>query len=241
MRQITFLLTVFIFISFSSFQLFSQEENTQTEEGADLSKIVKTDDFSPGWAIAIKASSLGFGVEVVKSFNKNLNLRLGGSYYKQKYSLTFVDGFSAEGLNYTTVGSISLIADWHFLSWLHLSGGVLYNMTELEIESRTTEPQQFGDINVEPETIGSVYYRLNPNEICPYLGLGFGRTISKSKVVSFNFDLGVVYQGSPKVTLEATGMVAPTANEEQRKLLEDNVKDYKFFPFINFQLSFRIF
>jgi hypothetical protein len=233
-------ITIIVFLMFA-LGLSSQLTAQQSENGSDLSKIIKTSKFTPGWAIGIKASSFGFGGEIVKSFNEKFNLRLGGSYFKQNYNYTFVDGLDTKGINYSTVGAVSLIADWHFTNWFHLSGGVLYNMTELEIESKATESHQFGEIEVTPETIGSVYYRLNPNELCPYLGLGFGRTISKSKVVSFNFDLGAVYQGSPKVTLEATGMVSPTANESQRQLLEDNVNEYKFFPFINFQLGFRIF
>lgn len=230
MKRIASLLVFLLVFSATSY-LFSQEESFSREN---------TEDFSPGWALAIKASSMGFGAEVVKSFNEKINLRLGGSYFKQKYSYTFAEGFDTKALNYTTVGSVTLIADWHFIDWMHLSGGVLYNFTELEIESKISEAHKIGDIYVTPETIGSIYYRLNPNEICPYLGLGFGRTISKNKIVSFNFDLGAVYQGSPKVTLRATGMVSPTANEEQREILEDNVKEYKFFPFISFQLSFRI-
>ncbi len=236
MKRITILVFLIFVLGLSS-QLTAQ----QSESGSDLSKIIKTSEFTPGWAIGVKASTFGFGGELVKSFNEKFNLRLGGSYYKQNYDYTFVEGLDTKGINYSTIGAISLIADWHLANWFHLSGGVLYNMTELEIESKATESHQFGEIEVAPETIGSVYYRLNPNELCPYLGLGFGRTISRNKVVSFNFDVGAVYQGAPKVTLEATGMVSPTANEDQRQLLEDNVKDYKFFPFINFQLGFRIF
>jgi len=237
MKNLFILFAFLLFLSTSN-NVFSQEEN---ESGSYQTETEKVDDFTPGWAIGIKASSLGFGGEIVKSFNKSLNLRLGGSYYKQKYNLKFGEGFDDGSLNYTTIGSISLILDWHFARNVHLSGGILYNMSVLEIESVPTEPQTVGEIEVSPETIGSLYYKLTPNEICPYLGIGFGRSIARSKVVSFNFDLGAVYQGSPKVTLEATGMVAPTANEEQRQLLEDNVQDFKFFPFVNFQLSFRIF
>lgn len=223
----------FLLIFSIPIQLLSQE--------SDLSNNEKTDDFSPGWAIGIKASTLGFGGEIVKSFNESFNLRLGGSYFKQKYSLSFADAIADDSWTYTTVGSVSLIMDWHFSRVVHLSAGVLYNMSVLKVESLPTESQNIGDIEVTPETIGTLTYQLTPNEICPYFGIGFGRSISKNKVVSFNFDLGAVYQGSPKVSLEATGMVSPTANEEQRKLLEDNVKDLRFFPFLNFQLSFKIF
>ena len=205
-------------------QIFSQEES---------------DDFTPGWAIGIKVSSLGLGLEIIKSFNKNFNLRLGGSYYKQNYAQWKYDDSDLAAFVYGQVGSISLIADWYFLKSVHLSGGVFYNMTVVKKESKLSESYYVGEIEVTPETVGSVFVSWFPNEICPYLGIGFGRTISRNEVVAFNFDLGALYQGSPKVAMEANGMVAPTANEDQRKLMENNVKGYQFYPFINFQLSFR--
>ena len=233
MKRAISLFAVLFIIAISS-QLFSQEETSQ-------SKGKYAGEFKPGWAIGVKASSLGFGLELVKSFSPKFNLRLGGSYYKQNYNLNFLEDFDAIGVTYTSVGSVTLIADWQISRIFHISGGVMYNMTTMEVESKATEYRKIGTIDISPETQGSIYYQLNPNDICPYLGIGIGNTISPNKVVSFNFDLGAVYQGSPKVVLEATGMVAPTANEEQRQLLENNVKEYRFFPLINFQLGFRIF
>lgn len=222
MKKFTILLFCLFIFNLPN-QIFSQEE-------IELSEVEKSDNFSPGWAIGIKASTLGFGGELVKSFSKSFNLRLGGSYFKYDVKeLVFED---AEAESYVTVGAISLIADWQFISFMHLSGGILYNMTFVDINEEVDEgPQNFGTIN----------YSIKPNEICPYFGIGFGRTISKNKVVSFNFDLGLVYQGSPKFTIETTGTILDDYLKDQEEMIEDAMRNYRFFPFVNFQLSFRIF
>lgn len=217
---------------------FSQDA-TSSDESIEVT--TKTKDFPSGWGIGIKASSIGFGADIVKSFNQNFTLRLGASYFKKDFKVAKLDDLKAEALNYTSLGSVSLLFDYYIFKSVYISVGGFYNFSTLEFESAATESQKIGNIVVTPETIGSITYTLKPNELCPYLGIGFGHTISRNKLLAFNFDLGALYQGSPKLLLEATGMVSPTANEEQRQLLEDNVKDWKFYPFLNFQLSFRLF
>lgn len=215
------------------------QDTTSSDETMELT--TKTKNFTAGWGVGIKASTFGFGADIVKSFNNNFTLRLGASYYKQDFKVAQFDDLGAEALNYTKLGSVSLLFDYYVFRSVYLSAGVFYNMNSVEFESKATESQTIGNIEVSPETVGSVSYTLNPNEICPYIGIGFGHTISRNKLVSFNVDLGALYQGSPKVLLDATGMVSPTANPEQQQLLQDNVEQWQFYPFINFQLSFRIF
>lgn len=215
------------------------QDSSMTDETSETNP--KTKNFTPGWGIGLKANTFGFGADVIKSFNHNFTLRLGASYMKQDFKISTFDDFGGAAFNYTTLGSVSLIFDYYVFRSVYISAGAMYNMSKLEFESKAEESQTIGNIEVSPETIGGVSYTLLPNEICPYLGIGFGHTLSRNKVVAFNFDLGAVYQGSPKVKLDATGMVSPTANEEQQQLLQDNVKEWKFYPFMNFQLSFRIF
>lgn len=222
MKNFTILLFCLLVFNLPN-QIFSQEE-------IELSEVKNNDNFSPGWAIGIKASTLGFGGELVKSFSKSFNLRLGGSYFKYDVSDIVFEDATAE--SYTTVGAISVIADWQFISFMHLSGGILYNMTFVDINE---------EVDDGPQNVGTINYSIKPNEICPYFGIGFGRTISKNKIVSFNFDLGLVYQGGPKLLIETTGTISDNYIIEQREMIEDAMKNYRFFPFVNFQLSFRIF
>ncbi len=193
-----------------------------------------------GFGIALKVSTFGPGLELIKSFNAPINLRLGGSYFPQKFDAKLNDVWPVNTHNDVRLGSVYLIADWQFISDMHLTAGVLYNMIWYSVQAHPTTELHMGEAVVSPETLGSVTYAFEPNPICPYLGIGYGNSISRSKVLSMALDLGVVYHGSPKASLEATGMVSPTASEEQRQILEENVKELKFYPMISLQLSFRI-
>lgn len=196
-------------------------------------------EFTPGWAIGIKLTSLGPGIEIVKSFNELISLRLGGTYYKMNYEFSASNDINTINQAYATFGAANLTVDVNFLSFMHFTGGLIYNITQVEMDAIPKDEYYIGEIEITPETVGSVKYGVTPNKICPYAGLGFGRSISRSQIVSFSFDIGVVYHGSPKVQLEANGMVSPTASEEQRQILEDNVKGYQFYPMMSFQLAFR--
>jgi hypothetical protein len=196
-------------------------------------------EFTPGWAIGLRVSTFGPGIEVIKSINPLINIRLGGTYYKFKTEFSLEDDISTINKVYTTFGAINLLADINFLRFMHFTGGIMYNLIDVEMEAQPKEDYYIGEIELTSETVGSVYYEISPNKICPYAGLGFGSSISGSRRVSFAVDLGVVYHGSPKVRLDANGMVSPTASEEQQQLLQDNVKGYRFYPMLNFQLSFR--
>lgn len=199
----------------------------------------KKKEFSPGWAIGIRLSTLGPGIEVVKSFTPLINLRFGGTYYRLKSEFSLEDDISTINKAYTTFGAINLMADINFLRFMHFTGGLLYNLTRVEMEATPKEDYYIGEVELTAETVGSVYYKLTPNKICPYAGLGFGSSISGSRRVSFAVDLGVIYHGAPKVQLNANGMVSPTASEEQQQILQDNVNGYRFYPMLNFQLAFR--
>jgi hypothetical protein len=199
----------------------------------------KQKEFSPGWAIGIRLSTFGPGIEIIKSFNPLINLRLGGSYFKLKTEFSVDNDISTINKSYTTFGEINLLADINFLRFMHFTGGLLYNLTKEEMVAKPKEDYYIGDVVLTSETVGSIYYTLTPNKLCPYAGLGFGSSISGSRRVSFAVDLGIVYHGTPKVQLDANGMVSPTASEEQQHMLQDNVKGYRFYPVLNFQLSFR--
>ena len=227
-KIITLVCTLLLLVSF----LQSSAKGTDKKEQ-------KT--FTPGWAIGVKFNTFGPGLEIVKSFNELVNLRVGGTYMTMHYNYTVEDEISTiKKINITT-GSISVLADLNFLSFMHFTGGLLYNINKVEMLATPKEEYYIGEVLITPETIGDITYRLTPNKLCPYAGLGFGRNISGSGVVSFAFDFGAVYHGTPKVYLDANGMLSPTASQEQQEILEDNVRAYKFYPVLNFQLSFRFY
>lgn len=94
-----------------------------------------------------------------------------------------------------------------------------------------------GDFEFTPDDIGRIDIGLNWSDINPYFGLGFGRAVP-NKSVGFGMDIGMFYMGEPDVSVNATGMLEDTEEEEAE--LEENLKDYAWLPQINFRLSFRL-
>ena len=193
-----FILLLIVFI----FNGLRAQEDTLTGPGPR--------EFSPGWALGIKASSFGPGIEIVKSFTEVFNIRLGATWMRINYDLGFDDALEVGDQGTITTGSVSLLGDFNFLSFMHFTGGIIFNMNELMLDAQPTEEYYVGEIKVDPETLGSLYYSMTPNLVCPYVALGFGRSISRYRLVSFAFEFGLIYQGPPKVDLNATGMLTPT-------------------------------
>lgn len=201
----------------------------------------ETEQRGTGLALGLKLSTFGPGLELVTNITPKIHLRLGGTYFEY---LLHVDTEFLEvaGRNDFKTGSVSLMANWQVARGFFFSGGAIYNMFENRASGIPAQGFTLGVIQVNPDQIGELAVTVKPgNTISPYFGLGLGRSISRSRVVSFALELGAVYHGKPAIELEAQGMLAPTANEEQRLLMEDAIADFQFFPMINFQLSFRIF
>jgi len=99
---------------------------------------------------------------------------------------------------------------------------------------------EFEDIIISPEPDGTFGARLKlGNTVKPYLGIGIGRTIPKSRV-SCRLDLGVVYQGKYKIESD-------NVSKEGIELANEKAADFdfpdeilKWWPKLSFSLIYRI-
>jgi hypothetical protein len=202
----------------------------------------KTDSLAPAkLAIGLNLSTYGPGLELIKGLNDQFTLRLGIRYLPVHLKINQeVSGMQMNLDNNLKMNTLSLISDYHFAKYVHLSGGVFINLTKIETTISSLTGKTFGVIEITPEAMGTITASLKPSVIAPYLGIGFGRNLPFAKKVAFNFELGAVYQGGMKAEMNGTGMIAPTASSEQSDILTSNLSPYKFYPFMMFQLSYRI-
>ncbi len=68
--------------------------------------------------------------------------------------------------------------------------------------------------------------------------MGFGRAVPKKRIGA-GIEIGCFYQGQPKVSVQATGLIQKT--DTQSKTIEENIKNYSFFPLIKFKISIKLF
>ncbi|MDY0086625.1 MAG: hypothetical protein RBR84_11950 [Bacteroidales bacterium] len=220
---------------FSNLQLQAQE--MQEESPFEYADDDQRQGF--GFGLGVKLSTFGPGAEVIAAINPKLHIRLGGTYFKYKY--THDDkNIDINGSADARLGSISLLANYYIARIFFVSGGLLYNMNEVDLNGYPTKSITIGVVDVTPQEIGTLDFKVQPgSSITPYLGIGLGRSLSKNNIISFAVEAGAAFHGKPKVELNATGMLEPTGSEEQRLLLEDNLSSLNIYPMLNFQLSFR--
>ncbi len=195
------------------------------------------------WGIGIKASTDGFGFEVVKGFGERLNIRLGYSTMNIPISQPIpMEEFSANVEANLKFGGANLYLDFYPVkNALHLTAGVMQNAMRHTLTIIPTSEYLYGDIVVPATELGTVVAEVTPEiKYSPYLALGFGNTLSRAHRVSFNFEMGAMYHGTPQLSLTGTNMLNPMASENNQNVLMNAIAQYKWFPMVSMQLTFRI-
>ncbi len=196
--------------------------------------------------IGIKAGTLGAGAEYVQPLNDYLHVRAGLNWLNWDYDFD-IDDVSYEGE--LGLQSVSFLADYHpFANGFRLTAGLLYNSNSLDV---TAKPKAgtytINDVKYSASAIESVSGEVTFNSIAPYIGLGWGRDIQSSSHWSFNFDLGLLYQGDPDPSLNgrcSAALPAAACAHFQRNLaveerkLKDDAEDIKLYPVISFGVTY---
>lgn len=189
------------------------------------------------WGVGIKAGTLGLGLEARWSGLPWIDFRIGANGY------TYADDGRQANVVYDAdleLETIYLTGNFHFpLSPFRITVGAFANGNEFNMVS--AEPGDFnigGDFYTAAET-GTLSSTTSFGSTAPYAGLGFDFELFGK--AGLNFDLGVLWQGEPEVSLIADGTLFddPTfmaSLENERLELEDDMSDFKAYPVIS--LSF---
>ena len=152
--------------------------------------------------IDVHASTLGLGAGFSVPYTENISARLNLNKYSYTYQTT------SDNVKYDAslkLESIGLLADWHLFSGVtHLTGGVIFNNNEIGMTATPVGIYIFNGMNYTPLEVGTATATVTFDKVAPYLGIGWSGRASKTGF-SFKSDIGVMYQGSPKAKLTATG------------------------------------
>lgn len=186
------------------------------------------------FGVGVKAGTLGLGVEGTWRPLPYLDVRIGANTYH--YNTTR----SEAGIDYDAALNLETVygtANFRFpLSPFRVTAGIYSNGNELLLTSAEAGNIEIGGVVFTPAEYGSVTSTTSFSGTAPYLG--FGYDFSFANKIGINLDFGVLWQGDPSVTVNATGLLAndpsfQAALETERLELEDEVSDFKAWPVLS--------
>jgi len=195
------------------------------------------------WGVGLKAGVSGLGIEVIKGLSDKINVRLGYSRLMIPYTTRQqLEGYNLQVDAEVTLGGASLLTDYYLLkNILHFTGGLILNQTLVGIKIQSLSNLQYGDVSIPAEEVGTISGKLGPGHlVSPYLAIGVGNTLPRNHRFSFNFELGMFYQGPPEIELSGEGVIGPMASENNSHVINQAIAQYSWFPLLNFQLTYRI-
>ncbi len=197
-----------------------------------------------GLGVTARVGTLGIGLDVTKSFSPQIDGRLGINFGSLNVNRT------DSGISYDSklnLSSIQLFGDYYPFgsSNFRVTGGLLSQSNKFSV---TSTPSAGGTYTIDntqfnASDVGNLSGEFKyANSIAPYLGIGFGKPATEG--LGFNADLGVMFTGSPKVTLDASN---PTFNnnpttraqiDNQVRQTENDLKGFNVYPVLSIGVSY---
>ena len=184
--------------------------------------------------VGVRAGTTGVGVDLGGDVLPTLGWRVGLS------GMNFNTDVDTSDVRYDAKAKIltgSLLLDWSPLGPFRISGGFMPHRNKIDL---TGQPSGGGSFPAGSSLTGEVKPE---RSFAPYLGVGYGNVWTRG--VNFYFDLGVMFQGSPQVSLNldcgtasaAQCATAQTRLEEERQRVQDKVDKYKYYPVANIGIT----
>lgn len=194
--------------------------------------------------LVAKASTSGVGGEFGYRLSNKFILKAGYETIDLKYSTSFKEyDFSIDAGGSFSTGNVSFLMDYQLFNLLYVSTGILLNNTVVNVSGTFSEDYVWGDVVIPKEDMGAIEWEVTPQyALSPYLGFGFGNNLSHSRRVSYSFEIGGIFQGSPQIDISSDGILAPNQDPDinQSGMLENQISKYRFYPTIKLQLGINI-
>jgi hypothetical protein len=202
------------------------------------------------WSVGVhtQASTTGFiGVDAGYKFSPNLHTRLGIN------AVGFGYNYSSQGIDYNASFSptnVHLLGDYFpFGGGLRLTGGLIFQNNRFNGSAKSNSSNQINvnGTNYDASQIGTVETSGKfGNTVAPYLGIGFGTPISSG--FGFNIDAGVMFAGSPTVSLSANNISSSVPGAVQNQFRSDlaaqeqktnaDIKGFNVYPVVSIGFSY---
>ena len=186
------------------------------------------------WIVALKSGTLGLGVDLTRPLNDYFAVRLNANGLRvhglnidlKKYIDVDIDGVDTLiDIDYLSLGGL---LDWHpFKNSFLVSVGAYYSDNTISgIANATGKQIVFEGNQIKNNVVDTITSTLSANHFAPYAGIGYSN-ISKSGW-GFTWDMGVMYQGTPKIKTTVKPMPAGVGTQDLRdveQIASDTDKD----------------
>ena len=181
-------------------------------------------------AVGVKFSTLGAGIEVATPVTHRSNIRVGFNAF------SYSRGLDKDNIHYNADMEFrSLEAHYDFFPFaggFHVSPGILAWLTSpVTANSLVAGGQSF--------TLGGTSFVSDPtdpvngrgkiefNRVGPSFTVGWGNLLPRSKKrFTIPFEVGIVYQGAPKATLNLTGSACDSSGVNCRSTTDPTIQSH---------------
>jgi len=221
--------------------------------------------------LSLRLNTLGFGLEAATPLNEQFVLRGGFDLFpisfgnhtyslrKEFSQLEYAFGYIPQYRGKAKVNFFNghVLADFYPIKTgiFHITAGVFIGSNKATLDGFLSDPNdnpakllpgyewpvfEYGNHRIDL-TGGNLDFDLKlGNVIKPYVGVGLGRAFSKNKF-GFKVELGVMYQGDYTLKQNGSEFRFGDIILSDGKDAEDYEKWLKWWPMLNFQLTYRIF
>jgi hypothetical protein len=149
------------------------------------------------------AGTLGLGGGVTAEFNPHVGARLG-------YTAYTYDIDDRQESDLVLNGDADLGGLQALLDWYPMGGNFRVTVGAVETADVNADATPirgtftFDEVEYSAADVGEARAHADFGSLAPYVGIGYGRTLSADGHFSFMADVGVAFPGRPDVTLDVT-------------------------------------
>lgn len=189
--------------------------------------------------VGIRAGTTGIGGDIAFGLVPTLSARVGYSYLNYNTDIDVTDVKYDSKLK---LSNANFLLDWSPLGPFRITGGIIANSNKIDVTGTPSGGTfTINGVTYPAAAVGSLSGTIKTgNSAAPYLGIGYGNVAGAG--VNFYFDLGVMFQGSPKATLTGTcgaGLPPAVCAQFQSDVaaeavkLQNDVQRFKYYPVAN--------
>ena len=197
------------------------------------------------WFVAPQASTLGLGAQVGYRSDYDFSVRAAWNQFD------FDKQFKIDRIKYDTnirLKSMGLLFDFYPLdNGFHLTAGLYRNDNQISgtgmLEGNI--PVRIGNrtVRIDGKQVGAFQTKIKYAPVAPYLGIGYHNVTEKG--FSFTADVGVLYQGHARVSVEPPAQLSHRNHplvkqgiDEQKREIEKRANKVRVYPVITLGVAY---